>query len=341
MPSKALVLGITGGAGHAIAMALRHHGWNLRALHRDPAHARADLPEAADVEWLQGDAMIAADVHSAAQGCGLIVHGVNPAGYRNWRELALPMLGNSIEAAIATNARLLFPGNIYNYGPDTWPLISEQSPQNPISRKGQVRKEMEQMLATASDRRGLRVLIVRAGDFFGGSGPGAWMERVMIRPGKPVRSVTYPGDPDTGHLWAYLPDLGETFARLAEREADLARFETFHFGGHYLPRGRAMAEAIAEASGRSGVKIRRLPWVALRAMALFDQTARELLEMRYLWFEDIRTDNRKLLDFLGEEPHTPLDEALRRTLASLGCLPSGAPGALAATTAPAGQPTRE
>jgi hypothetical protein len=41
-------------------------------------------------------------------------------------------------------------------------------------------------------------------------------------------------------------------------------------------------------------------------------------------------DNRRLVDFLGHEPHTPLDEAIRTTLAGAGCLPTPAPQGQAA-----------
>jgi hypothetical protein len=38
------------------------------------------------------------------------------------------------------------------------------------------------------------------------------------------------------------------------------------------------------------------------------------LEMRYLWQEDIRPDNRRLAAFLGEDAQTPLDAAVVETL---------------------------
>jgi hypothetical protein len=36
---------------------------------------------------------------------------------------------------------------------------------------------------------------------------------------------------------------------------------------------------------------------------------RELWEMRYLWHVPMRLDNSKLLSILGDEPHTPIEEA--------------------------------
>src|SRR5688572_20863701 len=103
----ALVLGATGGVGRETALALARRGWRIRALHR-----RKSAPTLSGVEWIAGDAMNASDVLGAAKGASLIVHGVNPPGYRNWRGLALPMLDNTIAAARATGARIVFPGTV-------------------------------------------------------------------------------------------------------------------------------------------------------------------------------------------------------------------------------------
>jgi nucleoside-diphosphate-sugar epimerase len=43
---------------------------------------------------------------------------------------------------------------------------------------------------------------------------------------------------------------------------------------------------------------------------------REAMEMRWLWEHPLRLDNRKLEARIGPEPHTPLAEALRVTLAA-------------------------
>ena len=48
---------------------------------------------------MQGDAMNAAEVLAAAHGADVLVHAVNPPGYRRWNEVVLPMIDNSIAAA--------------------------------------------------------------------------------------------------------------------------------------------------------------------------------------------------------------------------------------------------
>ncbi len=310
---KALVLGATGGAGGEIAAALLRRGWQVRALVRDAS--RPGLP--AQIEWHAGDVMNAAGVAQAAHGVEVIVHAVNPPGYRNWHKLSLPMLDNTIAAARAVGARIVLPGNVYNYGPDALPLLHEDSPQQPLTRKGAIRVAMERRLQQAA-ADGVRTLILRCGDFYGPHASNNWFA-AMVKPGRPVRAVNYPGEHELRHAWAYLPDVGETVARLLEREDELATFERFHFGGHWVD-GHAMADAIRRTTGHPELPLRAFPWWLVTLVAPFVALFRELREMRYLWQLPLQLDNRKLVAFLGSEPHTELDQAVETTLRGLGCL---------------------
>ncbi|HEU5076843.1 MAG TPA: hypothetical protein VFU02_21785, partial [Polyangiaceae bacterium] len=166
-----------------------------------------------------------------------------------------------------------------------------------------------------------QVLIVRAGDFFGPSAGNSWFSQGLVKPGRPLGAVTYPGKRDAAHAWAYLPDLAATIARLLDRSADLQPFDVFHFGGHGVTRGIDFVEATLRAAGIPNAPIRRFPWFLIVLLAPFVETFREMLEMRYLWSSSLLLDNNKLVAFLGEEPHTPLETALRATLAGLDCLP--------------------
>jgi nucleoside-diphosphate-sugar epimerase len=265
------------------------------------------------IEWVQGDAADLASVTRAADGAAVIFHGVNPPGYRKWRELGIPMLGNAISAAKVSGARLIFPGNVYNFDPAAGALINERSPQAPITRKGAVRIEMEQLLAVAA-QDGTRSLIVRAGDFFGPGAATSWLHAGMVKAQRPTRSVIYPGDYDVGHTWAFLPDYAETVARLAAIETRLPAFDMFHFGGHWTEPGVEMARSACRALANPDLPIKPMRWGVLRLAAPFSGFLRELLEMRYLWHVPLRLDNRKLVELIGHEPNTPRDEAVRRSL---------------------------
>ncbi|WP_455270822.1 NAD(P)H-binding protein [Rhizobium herbae] len=313
----ALILGATGGIGGAVARTLQARGWAIRALNRDATKAAARAP---GYEWLQGDAMNAGDVLAAAQGASLIVHAVNPAGYRNWGTLVLPMIDNTIAAARETGATVLLPGTIYNFGPDAFPLLHETSPQNPVTAKGGIRAEMERRLE-AAPQQGVRVIVVRAGDFFGPGAANNWFSQGLITPGKPVATVTYPGRKGIGHQWAYLPDVAETMARLVDRRETLPPFAVFHMQGFWDDDGTRMVAAIRRVSGNPVLKVKSFPWWLMPFVSPFVPFLRELREMRYIWQEPLRMPNDRLVAAIGAEPWTPIDEAVRASLAALGCLP--------------------
>lgn len=310
----ALIVGANGGVGSHVAKMLVQRGWRVRALTRQ----RVSAGVVDGIEPVTGDAMNRQDVLEAAKGVTLIVHAVNPPGYSDWDSQVLPMLDNTIAAAEACGARIVFPGSVYNFGPDAFPLLTEDSPQKPFTRKGGLRVEMERRLKMASIR-GVPVLIVRAGDFFGPDAKNNWFSQMLVRPGKPVRSVQNPAAPHAGHQWAYLPDVAETIGRLLDRAGELPIFAVFHLEGFWDFDGLQLAAAIERVVGHP-VKMRRLFWPGIRLAAPFVTLFREVLEMRYLWQMPIRMSNRKLADFLGAEPQTPIDVAVSATLASLGCL---------------------
>lgn len=314
----ALVLGATGGIGGEVACKLKIRGWTVRTLLRDPQRLATDKNPSWNW-WVQGDAMSARDVVAAAEGASLIVHAVNPPGYRNWGELVLPMLNNTIAAAHATGARILMPGTVYNYGPDAFPTLDETSPQNPITRKGKIRAEMERRLRAAT-AEGAKVIIVRAGDFFGPRAGNNWFSQGLIQPGRPITAITYPGRRGVGHQWGYLPDVAETMVQLVEKADTLEPFATFHMNGHWDGDGTQMIGAILDAVGNPSLKVRKLPWAAIGLASPFVPLFRELWEMRYLWQMPVRMTNERLVRTLGTEPHTSLHIAVHRTLLGLGCL---------------------
>lgn len=209
----ALVLGATGGIGGEVARTLKARGWCIRALHRK---GRAVGPSGDGFDWIKGDAMNAVDVVAAANDVALIVHAVNPPGYRNWAKLVLSMLNSSIGAAKASGARIVFPGTVYNFGPDAGPILREDSPQHPKTRKGAIRVEMERRLKVAA-AKGVRALIVRAGDFFGPRGTSSQsfrrsaegardaMRRLATPAVRPLR-LSSPGQPPPGETGLAAPE---------------------------------------------------------------------------------------------------------------------------------------
>lgn len=331
----ALILGATGGIGGEVARNLVRRGWQVRALART-----APVGLRGGIDWMRGDALDAGAVRRAAEGVSLIMHGVNPPGYRHWSRLVLPMMDNTLAAARAAGgARVLLPGTVYNYGPDAFPRIGEDAPQRPLTRKGRIRVEMERRLEEAAARGDVRALIVRAGDFFGPQAGGNWFGQVLVKAGRPPDVLTYPGCAGVGHQWAYLPDVAETMARLVERD-DLPAFARFHMDGQWDGDGTQMIAALRRVLNAPDLPVKPLPWTLMRLASPVVPLFRELMEMRYLWQQPVRLDNTRLRALLGEEPRTPLDEAVRATLVGLGCGTDELTPARPAAQVSAGTPAR-
>lgn len=339
MTRHVLIIGATGGAGSAFMDVCVARGWKVTALTR---RSVVDRPNRPSVRWVEGDAMNADDVLHAASGgdqrpiggVDAIFHGANPPGYRNWAMTTPRMLANSIAAAKVTGARLILPGNIYNFGPDAFPMLREGAAQNPVSRKGAIRRDMEQMIRDAATG-GLRAVILRSGDYFAAHAPGSWFSNVMVRPGRATRTVRHPGHAGVGHTWAYLPDFAEAAARLLDVEDQLQPVESLHMAGHWFDDGIDFARATARVAGLGPDRVKGFPWWMVRVFSPVVPLFRELSEMHYLWQTSIALDNSRLQALIGAEPHTPVDDALRACLVGLGCMPVMNGQAINAASTPA------
>jgi nucleoside-diphosphate-sugar epimerase len=305
---RVAILGANGRLGREAALAFRDAGWKVRAI------ARTGKGPIAGIEHATADAMAAEELIEATRGCDAMFNGLNPP-YTQWREFVLPMARNVIAAAKVHGALHLFPGNVYNFGTTIPAQLNEATPFAPDHAKARIRVEAEALFAQAAARDGVRTIVIRAGDFFGGAGTGSWFDQALASKLDRGKFV-YPGSLDIEHAWAYLPDLARAFVAVAERGAKLPAFDTFHFGGHNVT-GRQMLAACEIAIGAK-LKSGAIPWPLLRLAGLFSPMMREVSAMAYLWRRPHALTGAKLEAFAGPLAQTPLEEAVRQALADLG-----------------------
>jgi nucleoside-diphosphate-sugar epimerase len=315
-----LVLGARGRFGAASVDAFAAAGWDVLAQTRDavrapPVGARHVAVDLADTGTLA----------SAANGARAVVYAVNPP-YTRWAGDALPLARLGMDVAERLGATFLLPGNVYAYGAGMPALLVEDTAVHPSTRKGAIRAAMEDELE-ARAARGLRSIVLRAGDFYGG-GPGSWFDLVIAASIAKGRLV-YPGPLDRAHAWAYLPDLARAAVALAARD-DLPAMARLHFAGHTLT-GAQLLDGIERAAQGLGIaparRLRRrgVPWPLLRLAGLVLPMWREVAEMRYLWQVPHALDGTRLRATVGPLRETPLDLALVAALRGIG---HGAPAGL-------------
>lgn len=311
MTGRIIILGGAGQLGRAAAQAFNAAGWQVGSLVRGSSAAGA-VP---GTDIIEVDARDSESVVAAAAGADVVLHALN-VPFGEWAQFALPFAGTAIAAARENGAMLVFPGNLYNYGAGMPALLDETVPMHPASRKGAIRIAVETRLCEAASD-GVRTIILRAGDYFGGGGAGAgsWFDRVIVKEIAAGR-LTWPGPLDCVHEWAYLPDYAEALVRLVERRDRLPSFAAFGFAGHALT-GREMAGAISRACRRD-FKIDYMPWRLLKMLGIAVPVFRELSEMSWLWSTPHAIDGTALKAVIGDIPRTPVDQAVAASLAALG-----------------------
>ncbi len=285
MTGSVLILGGSGRFGRHAAEAFWNRGWRVTLFDRD------------------GD-----DLISAARGQDVIVNGWNPS-YEHWAAEVPALTARVIDAARASGATVLVPGNVYVYGADAPETLTPNTPHTATNPLGRIRAEME----AAYRASGVQMIILRAGDFLDTERSGNWFDKVIAaRLGK--GRLSYPGRRTAAHAWAYLPDLATAAAMLAERRQTLGQFTDVPFAGYTLT-GYELAAACDAVLGRE-LRVARMSWLPLHAARLFWPLARHLVEMRYLWSKPHRLEPFTLRRLLPEFRPTPIDAALARVLSA-------------------------
>src|SRR5258708_15830005 len=310
MKGRIVVLGGAGRLGRAAAEAFKSAGWQVASLVRGSSAGSA----APGTEIIEVDARDAQAVIAATSGADVVLDALN-VPYADWERLALPLADIAIAAARESRATLIFPGNLYNYGAGMPARIDETSSMRPTSRKGAIRVAIETRMREAAGG-GLRTIVLRAGDYFGGEGRGSWFDRIVVK-GIAAGRLTYPGPLHVIHEWAYLPDVAQAMVQLAERRGQLAPFATLGFAGHTLT-GREFVAAISRACRRD-FQIDFVPWRLLKVMGVVVPVFRELADISYLWSTPHAIDGARLTEIIGDLPRTPLGPAIAASLAAL-CL---------------------
>ncbi len=302
------ILGAKGRVSAAVAKAFYHAGWQVIAISRS-GHVDG-LP--AGIEQRGADAMNSQQLTKACLGSDFIFNGLNPP-YPNWPKYCLPMAKNVIEAAKVTGATHLFIGNVYNFGSAITLQTNEKAVQNPDTKKGKIRVEMEQLFQQAS-KDGVQTLNIRSGDFFGGVNKGSWFD-LVITSKLHKNTFSYPGPSNLPHAWAYLPDLATAFVRVAEKSKNLPMYDCFHFSG--LTISGDELHGLFEKSLGAKLKRAGVPWFILKLGALVVPMLREVVEMSYLWHTPHSLDGAKLEQLIGDDYITPALQAVHQSLVGL------------------------
>ena len=288
------ILGAGGAIGTELVRELGRRRQPVRVVGRNPKR----VPDAAEV--------VSADISDLEQTIravsgSTIVHLLVGLKYdfRVWRELWPRIMGNAIEACKRANAKLIFFDNVYMYGKVNAPM-TEETPFNPCSRKGEVRAQIASTLLKEIRAGGLEAMIARSADFYGPHARTSVPNILVFDKFAKGATALWLVDDSVPHSYSYTPDAAKSLALLADSAA--AWNQTWHVPtAPNPPTGREFIEMAAKEFGVAP-KYRMLSRPLLKLSGWFVSDIRESYEMLYQSDSPYLFDSTKFSKAFGVEP---------------------------------------
>jgi nucleoside-diphosphate-sugar epimerase len=230
-----------------------------------------------------------------------------------WQEQWPKVMRNVIDACKQHGARLVFFDNVYAYGRVDG-VMTEDTPFNPISKKGEVRAKTATMLLDEMRSGNLQALITRAADFYGPNAVNSFPHATVFTRLKAGKAPQWIGNPNAIHTFTYTPDTGHALLALG-RSAE-AYGQTWHLPTTKEPLTGADFARLACELAKQPDKLEVAPRWMLKLMGIFVPVLRENDEMMYQFEYDYRFDSSKIESAFGLQA-TPYRQGISESLRSV------------------------
>jgi nucleoside-diphosphate-sugar epimerase len=300
------ILGAGGPVGKSLATALANLNKQVRLVSRQP------LVTNNGQYWLKADLSVEQDVIDALEGTEVAYLTIGlPYSTKIWREYWPRVMKNVTTACLHHGVRLVFFDNIYAVSPNHLNPITESSPLQPCSKKGEIRAEVIRILMEAVEKKGLMGLIARSADFLT-----LEENKGIIRPLLYDRMIKHQRaqwicNAHVIHNFSYLPDLGKGTALLGttpdvmQQVWNLPTDPTPMTGVDWI---RMMAEEMPTSE-----KYTTISAGMIKFLGVFIPSMRELVEMLYQYDRDYFFDSSKFNRYFNYIPASPR-EAIQEML---------------------------
>lgn len=294
------ILGSGGAIGIELAKALTQYTQNIRLVSRNPQKVQDED------ELFAADLTNYEEVKKAVEGSEVVYL---TAGFaykaKVWQKIWPQVIRNVIDACKLYNARLVFFDNIYMYDPNFLGSMTEETPINPSSKKGAVRKLVAQMVLDEIKAGTLTALIARSADFYG---PGiknvSMLTETVFNNLAAGKKANWMASEHLKHSYTYTPDAGRATALLGNTPD--AYNQVWHLPTAPYPlTGKEWITNIAKEMGKQP-KYMILSKGFLKVLGLFIPIMGELVEMIYQYNRDYVFDSSK---FIEEFSFTPTSYA--------------------------------
>lgn len=300
------ILGAGGIIGKELSSHLPRFTSQMRQVSRNPQKVNPSD------ELMKADLLNYSEVEKAVAGSD-VVYLLAGLKYdaKVWQQQWPVVMKHAIDACKKHNSKLVFFDNVYAYGQVNG-IMTEETPFNPNSKKGEVRAKIATQLLDEIKAGNLKGMIIRAADFYG---PGATLSLIhstvteRLKAGKGAQWI---GDKKKIHTFTYTPDAGKTVALLGNAEE--AYNQTWHaLTSAEKMTGEELIRIAYEIMNMPNKGVQGMSKTGVRLLGLFIPVLREFVEMMYQFENDYIFDSSKASKFLNENA-TFYKEGLRETL---------------------------
>ena len=300
---KHIILGAGGAVSDVLSRELMASGASVRLVSRSGR-------EVAGAESVAADLLDPASVHNAIDE-GSTVYLLAGLPYRTaiWRAQWPQIMRNTIDAVASRGARLIFFDNVYMYGRVNG-IMTEETPIQPGSRKGEVRARIASDLLDAARSGRIKASIARSADFYGTDAKTSVPNLLVFQPLAKGKKAQWLANADVPHSFTYIPDAARALPLMAGAEDSWG--EVWHLPTAAPPwSGRELVAAAARALNVEPRLMVLRPWM-LRLAGIFNGDIRESVEMLYQSALPYQFDSSKFERRFGVQP-TPYATGIAET----------------------------
>ena len=280
------ILGANGTIGKVLARELLIYTDKIRLVSRNPRKVNdSDELFAADLSNPE-----AVDKAIAGSEVVYLVVGLDYK-LNVWEEQWPKLMRAVLDACVKYKSRLVFFDNVYMYDINAIPHMTEESPNNPPSRKGAVRKKIAQMLLDEVKAGKLIALIARSADFYGPDNEKNVVTEIVYKNLKKGKSANWFVNADKKHSFTFTPDAAKATALLGNT------IDAYNQVWH-LPTdkntlaGREFIDLFAKELKVKN-KLMVMPLWLIKILGLFMPVLKEMPEMMYQNNRDYFFDSSK------------------------------------------------
>lgn len=303
------ILGAGGAIGIQLAKALTAYTDHIRLVSRNPVKVNPTD------ELFAADLLDPKALAEAIAGSEIVYVTVGfPYSYKVWKANWPTFIKNLLAICQKAQCKLVFFDNVYMYDPQHLHAMTEATPINPPSRKGEVRATIAKMITDSVQAGAIEALIARSADFYGPSIKGtSILTETVFQPLFNNKTASWFASTQFQHSFTYTPDAGKATALLGNSAN--AYGQIWHLPTASNPMtGKEWIEAIA-AEMKVKPKFRVVSKSMLRLIGMFVPIMKESVEMIYQYDRDYVFDSSKFEDAFNFSP-TPYTDGIKQIMAA-------------------------